>query len=88
MTIIESFAMGTPVICSDIGNGADIVRKHHAGIPYTVRDTDSLRMAVKKVETDFDQFSGNAYEAYLENYTPEINYQQLKTIYEEVLNEQ
>ena len=88
MTIIEAFAMGTPVICSDIGNGADIVRKHSAGVPYAVRDAESFWHAVQKVETDFDVLSQNARKAYLENYTPEVNYQQLKSIYEDVLNEQ
>lgn len=88
MTIIEAFAMGTPVICSDIGNGAEIVRKHYAGVPYAVRDTDSFWQAVVEVEEHFDEYSRNARTAYLENYTPEKNYLQLKSIYEEVINEQ
>ena len=88
MTIIEAFAMGTPVICSDIGNGADIVRKHHAGAIYAVRDVDSFRNAVTKAEDEFDLLSANARKAYLENYTPEENYRLLKSIYEDVLNEQ
>ena len=88
MTIIEAFAMGTPVICSDIGNGADIVRKHHAGASYAVRNVDSLWKAASEVEEHFGEYSMNARKAYLENYTPERNYLQLKTIYEEVVNEQ
>ena len=88
MTIIEAFAMGTPVVCSDIGNGADIVRKHHAGVPYAVRDADSFWKAVVEVEEHFDEYSRNAHRAYLENYTPEKNYLRLKSIYEEVINEQ
>lgn len=35
MTIIEAFAAGTPVICSDIGNGADLIRKYNAGVPFS-----------------------------------------------------
>lgn len=88
MTIIEAFAMGTPVICSDIGNGADIVRKHHAGASYAVRNVDSLWKAASEVEELFSVYSMNARKAYLENYTPERNYLQLKTIYEDVVNEQ
>ena len=88
MTIIEAFAMGTPVVCSDIGNGADIVRKHNAGALYAVRDVDSFRKAVAEVEEHFSEYSMNARTAYLENYTPEKNYLQLKSIYEEVVNEQ
>lgn len=88
MTIIEAFAMGTPVICSDIGNGADIVRKHHAGVPYSVRDVSAFWDAVQKAEEGFPSFSSHARTAYLENYTPEKNYLQLKSIYEELLGEQ
>ena len=88
MTIIESFAMGTPVVCSDIGNGADIVCKHNAGVVYTARNIDSLRDALKRVEERFDEYSKRAREAYEDNYTPENNYKQLITIYEEVINEQ
>jgi len=88
MTIIEAFSMGTPVVCSDIGNGADIIRKHDAGVPYAVRDMDAFRNALERLEAGFDQFSKNARAAYLENYTPEVNYRLLKSIYEEVINEQ
>lgn len=88
MTIIEAFAMGTPVVCSDIGNGVDIVRNHHAGASYAVRDADSFWKAVSEVEEHFDVYSMNARKAYQEHYTPEQNYQQLKTIYEEVIHEQ
>ena len=84
MTIIESFALGTPVICSDIGNGADIVRKEQAGVSYKRRDPEALLAAVKQVEDNFDLYSGNALKAYREHYTPEANYSPLKRIYEEV----
>ncbi len=88
MTIIEAFAMGTPVVCSDIGNGADIVRKYDAGIPYEVRDAEALRAALRRVEDSFSVYSLNARTAYEENFTPEENYRQLKLIYEELTGEQ
>ena len=46
MTIIESFALGTPVICSDIGNGADIVKKEQAGVAYRRRDKADMLRAI------------------------------------------
>ena len=78
MTIIEAFAMGTPVICSDIGNGADLIRKHNAGVPYSIREVDAFHAALKKNEEGFSGYSANAYKAYEENYTPEKNYSLLK----------
>ena len=87
MTIIEAFATGTPVICSDLGNGADIVRKHNAGAAFAVRDRESFWNAAKKVEDGFELFSKNARYAYLKYYTPEANYQLLKSSYEEMIDE-
>ena len=88
MTIIEAFAMGTPVICSDIGNGADIVRKHNAGIPYNTRNVESLRDAIRKIECSFAEYSNHASKAYIDHFTPESNYTQLIEIYKAVINEQ
>lgn len=88
MTIIEAFAMGTPVVCSDIGNGADIVRKHKAGVPYKVRDIQSFRDALAAIEEDFEQYSKKALNAYWNYYTPEKNYQELKKIYQGILKRQ
>lgn len=85
MTIIEAFAMGTPVVCSDIGNGADIVRKHEAGVPYKVRDIESFRNALFENEKYFERYSKNAFTAYQNYYTPEKNYQELKAIYQDIL---
>lgn len=84
MTLIESFALGTPVICSDIGNGADIVKKEKAGIVFRRRDKDDLVRAINDVTENFDFYSANAQKAYKMNYTPDANYQQLKFIYEAI----
>lgn len=87
MTIIEAFAVGTPVVCSNIGNGADIVRKYIAGETYAVRDKDSLWNAVMRTEIHFEKLSRNARQAYQENFAPEKNYQALRSIYREVASE-
>ena len=84
MTLIESFALGTPVICSDIGNSADIVIKDQAGVVFSRRNGDDLLSAMEKVEKDFQRDSINARKAYINNYTPKVNYQRLKDIYGEV----
>lgn len=84
MTLIESFALGTPVICSDIGNGADIVKKHNAGVVYERRSKDGLLEAIEEVEKNFAYYGVNAKSAYETYYTPESNYRQLKSIYEAV----
>ena len=87
MTIIESFALGTPVICSNIGNGADIVKKENAGVTFKRRDKDGLMSAIREVEFNHDYYSAQARKAYNNHYTPESNYIQLKNIYEAVEND-
>ena len=84
MTLIESFALGTPVICSDIGNGADIVKKEKAGTAFKRRNIESLFEAIKEVVNNFEQYSSNAKSAYEAHYTPESNYRQLMSIYRAV----
>lgn len=87
MTLIESFSCGTPVICSDIGNGADIIKKTNAGIIYKTSNIISLQNAVGQIECKFDEISHNAKTAYKDCFTPQSNYKVLKRIYEKVISE-
>lgn len=87
MVLIEAFAFGTPVVCTDLGNGACIVTKEKAGVTFPRRDREGLLQAVKNASENFDYYSSNAKEAYENRYVPDYNYQQLKNIYEAVLNE-
>lgn len=87
MTLIESFALSTPVICSNIGNSADIVTNECAGVVFSKRNKTELLKAIQTVESNFDRFSQNARIAYEKHYTPDNNYLQLKRIYEAVRNE-
>ena len=84
MTLIESFSMGTPVICSDIGNGADIVKSADAGVAYERRNKEALSKAINDIDEHFAQYSLNARNAYETQFTPEANYKQLKSIYEAI----
>lgn len=86
MTLIESFAMGTPVICGDIGNQSDIVRNAGAGTLYSLYDDDSFKKAVTDIDKNFAAYSENAKKAYDTRYTPEANYKQLKSVYEAIKN--
>lgn len=87
MTLIESFSFGTPVICSDIGNGADIVKKADAGIVFSLGNKNDFQNAVAKSDEAFDDLSMNARKAYKIHFTPEANYKELKWIYEKVISE-
>lgn len=84
LTVLESFAVGVPVVCSDIGNPGDIVRKAVGGLLYETHNAEDFLDKLEKVSQDREEYSKNALKAYRENYTPEANYVQLKRIYEEV----
>lgn len=81
MVILESYAVGTPVIASDIGNAGDMVEPGVTGLRFACGDAASLREAVVRMEekTDWDTRT-----IYQERYAPERNYELLRQIYEHV----
>ncbi len=87
MTIAEAFAAGTPVVCPDSGNAADIVRGAGAGATYRRRDAGSFRKALDEVREGFDGYSAKALEAYNAALTPEANYRQQAEIYQTLIRE-
>ena len=89
MTLIESLALGVPVLCSDIGNPADIVSNAHAGICYHEGDMVDFLRKLDKISDDIinKELRENALMAYRKNYTPEVNYGMLKNIYDKVCRE-
>lgn len=77
MTILEAYSVGTPVICSDIGNAGSVVTEGVTGWKFTVGDAKGL---VKVVRNWYD-ISDSVYTVFMEKYTPESNYEQLLHIY-------
>ena len=84
MTIIESMATGTPVLCADIGNHASIVKESGCGVLYKNRDVDDFLSAMERLSADRENIREKEIAVYNSCYTPEANYAQLKKIYEEV----
>lgn len=85
MTLVESFALGTPIICSHIGNGASIVKSTGAGVLFSLSDFQSFFNAMKNINDNYSKYSYNAKTAYQKYFTPQADYQQLKSIYETVI---
>ncbi|MFF0911585.1 glycosyltransferase family 4 protein [Microbacterium enclense] len=74
LTIIESFAVGTPVVAFDVGGVSDLV-SDATGSLVTAGDTERLNEAVVHLltnESAFEAKSGGAYAAFLESYTREV----------------
>lgn len=81
MTIVEAFSVGTPVLCSDLGNAGSIVREGVTGRKFPPDSPEALARAVR--------ISGgmceSTYRKYLSDYTAERNYETLEAIYRQIL---
>lgn len=78
MTIVESFACGTPVIGSDIGNVGDLIEHGITGLKLKFDSVESLKETIR----DFPDMVSSCKNQYDLNYFVDINYQQLLKIYQ------
>ena len=77
ISIMEAFSVGTPVICSDLGNVGSVVDNGITGIKFKPDSTEELICAVRKCKG----MHKSAFEEYQKKYVEEINYKQLITAY-------
>lgn len=88
MTIVESFACGTPVICSGFGSMAEIVEAGRTGLHFRPADVDDLAQKIdwacehKQELVDMGRAARRAFEQF---YTAETNYKSLLQIYERAI---
>lgn len=82
MTIAESYACGTPVIGSDLGNTGSLVVDRVSGFKFLPSSAEALAEAVRNLEEGFDGLGTDI----VEKYSPENNYQRLREIYEACCN--
>ncbi len=82
MGVIEAFSLGVPVIASDLGNPGSLVSDGINGLKFK-NSVKGLNAAVERFETmDRKKLSENAYKEYELKYSPEVNYRELKEIYD------
>lgn len=79
MVILESYAVGTPVLVSDLGNAGDMIIPGKTGLRFTPGDPASLRESVKKMEQKEKWDTSTVFKNL---YTPEKNYAILKKLYD------
>ena len=78
MSIVEAFAMGTPVICSDLGNAGSVVEEGVTGWKFETESAEDLAEKVK----GWSDISERVKALYEEKYTAERNYEMLNSIYQ------
>ena len=90
MTIIESYCLGKPVIGSDIGGIPEIVYPGTNGFLFKHDDPQSLASIVEKAsgigETEYKNFSGAAIKLAREKFDPQIHYNKLMELYQNLVN--
>ncbi len=85
MTLLEAFAVGLPVVASDIGSLAELVQDGVTGKLARAGDAEHLAATCETLYDSkglLEEMSVNARAAYAGNYTPEINVEQLLRIYD------
>ena len=85
MSIVEAFSVGTPVICSDLGNAGSIVEEKITGFKFQYNESDSLKCVIKEFESyDIKLLQQSAYGKYRRYFDQNRNYEMLQTIYREI----
>lgn len=89
MTIIEAFSVGTPVIASNLGAMSSMITDGYNGFLFNAGDYEDLNTKLdlwNSLSTEEKQImSQNAYNTYLENYTPDKNRELLMNIYQQAI---
>ncbi|MEJ7558837.1 MAG: glycosyltransferase family 4 protein [Pedobacter sp.] len=86
LVIIEAFASSTPVIASSIGGSGSIVKDQFNGLHFEKSNLSDLRSKLKfwtsLDDSEKARYRTNAYNDYLQNYSPKTNIEQLLQIYQ------
>lgn len=88
LVLIEALSVGTPVICSNIGAMASIIKDGETGLHFNVGDKESLKDKVRLLFSDdrlHHSMSNNAFFDFRQNYSDSVNYRQLLSIYDDAL---
>jgi glycosyltransferase involved in cell wall biosynthesis len=91
LTMIEAYAVGTPVIAADHGAMSEIVRSGITGHLFAANDPVSLSTVITRLvvdQGDWASMSSAAREEHARKYSPEPNIRQLLRIYEEAAGAQ
>jgi glycosyltransferase involved in cell wall biosynthesis len=84
MTLVEAFATGLPVVASNIGAAAEVIRDGRTGRLYRPGDADHLADVLEELflnEAQIADMGRQARAEYEEKYTPQRNYDQLLAAY-------
>ena len=83
LTMIESFSMGIPVICSDLGNMGCTIIEGENGAKFDPLSIDSIVDAINRFNTyDYEKLKRNSLITFEEKFSKEKNMELFRKIYE------
>ncbi len=88
LVLVEAFAHGLPVLASNLGSMADIIKDGETGLLFTPGDAEDLASKVKWLLANplkVQALGDNARRTFLEKYTAEQNYIELMAIYKDAM---
>ncbi len=89
LVLVEAFAHGLPVLASNLGSMADIIKEGETGLLFEPGNAADLAVKVRWLLDHPEQrqrLGDNARQCYLANYTSESNVQQLLGIYQQAID--
>ncbi len=89
LSIIETLSTGTPIIISDLAPFKDIITNDYNGFHFLTGNSEDLAQKIKQMDNNIENMNyiySNARKTYMEKYTPEINYNCLMNIYQNVID--
>ncbi|MBY7736806.1 glycosyltransferase family 4 protein [Paenibacillus polymyxa] len=89
MTIVESYSVGTPVLCSRIGALEEVVEDGVTGFHFQHDDLENIKTVIRRAVAyeNYAAMRQKVAENYAAHYTEEVNVKQLLTIYSEAMEE-
>ena len=89
MTIIESYAIGTPVIGSNLGGIPEIILENKIGYTFEPKSSESLKNVIIKAcsisQDEYNKMSKAAKQFARENFSEEVYYQKLMLHYQSII---
>jgi glycosyltransferase involved in cell wall biosynthesis len=88
ITIIESFATGTPIIAAQIGAMPEMIQDGYNGFLFEAGNSVALAHRIRQFESmneQAEQLYKDARQTYIDRYHPDIHYNSLLTIYEKTI---
>lgn len=83
ISIVEAFSVGTPVVCSDLGNAGSVVVEGVTGCKFSANSSKDLVRAIECLK-DYKDIYCSTYTTYEKLYSEEQNYKNLVKIYQDV----